>query len=234
MQAEMTDMTKQNTDVQSAEQQSMVDAVLLKNDQLEQAIDDFYNLPRRTDNDYMTLTQTIVNTIDDILSLGDWDSSAFLRTTIRPLRDRRDRALKVLDVMKAQQNEKPARELTEADCKVYISLYQTDGHNLDLWEQQLQSLPAYIQGRPIYRDELEVEKMIRSKPNPAVEAYAVIVVKKADLVTSMGFRRHIDKTGTALVNLHPGAVLVENVLELVHQQKRYEWNNKKKRLQIKQ
>src|SRR3990167_1083131 len=129
-----------------------------------QVAEEFYRLGRRTDDDYRKLCQAVINAIDQVLLANEWDTSLFLRNTLKPLRNIRDQAFE-LQKRLGEKIETGYVEpmLAENITKLYISLYQTNGHDLKQWALQLGSLSSNMIGRPIYQHEEDVIKIIRTK-----------------------------------------------------------------------
>jgi len=183
----------------------------------------FNALERREEQDYLQLCNGIIEAIDDVLAAGDWDASLFLRNTIRPLKKIRDQAVELrqsLDTVEGAQ-ELHIPKAAEDSVTLYVLLYQADGHDMEKWIDQLSSLRSYMIGRPVYDKEENAIQAIRKKVSQISEAYAVIAVDKSKIISSECAKPRRDKSGNALVSLVPGAIDHGNVLEFVHQNKRY-------------
>lgn len=167
----------------------------------------------------------IIAAIDHILEAGDWNSSLFLRNTLKPLV-----AIKVeAETELARFAEKAGHRmiqkhvLTEAEVEVYISLFQSDGYNIAKWAMQLRSLDRYIIGRPVYQNEADVEKRIRlrSAAGVANEAYVTVAVKKTDIQSDQFPASLKDQFGNPLLQLKETAVRDGKIDAFVHQGMRY-------------
>ncbi|GAG15177.1 unnamed protein product, partial [marine sediment metagenome] len=108
--------------------------------------------------------------------------------------------------------------------KVYISLYQAQGSNLAIWQNMLKSLAQYSVTRPVYADEAHIRELVRSKPDPDKQAYAVVAIKEDDIMHLT--KPAVDQFGHELLTLKEGAVQLDNIIEFVHaNQKHYLFRN---------
>jgi intracellular multiplication protein IcmQ len=161
--------------------------------------------------------------IDRILQTGDWESSLFLRNTIRPVNNLRDKVVHLQTILLNEHAKQTivAPEILAGRVPVYISLFQTEGLNLSRWAMQVRALANYVQGRPIYRVEEAVMQMIRSKLDGTNDAYVVVAIPKETIMIESTAR--LDRNGCELLNLSDHAVRDSQFIEFVHQQKRYCW-----------
>lgn len=107
-----------------------------------------------------------------------WQKSNFLRVMGRQLQEVRD-AFK--NMMASNQTsispiEPDNTRVNAKDTQVYISMYSAKGADLKTWEHMLTNLPKQMVARPIYTKEENVIALIRSKPNPANEAYVCVTI----------------------------------------------------------
>src|SRR3990167_5157784 len=130
------------------------------------------------------LLNAVITTVDHVMAGGDWESSLFLRNTIKPLMAIKTEAELELSKLKIKASEQSAsiQTLSEDETTVYISLFQSDGYNINKWAMQLRSLDRYIVGRPVYQNEADIEKRIRLRAaGSGNEAYVVVIVKKNEI-----------------------------------------------------
>lgn len=122
------------------------------------------------------LNQSLI-AVDRVLQTGDWESSLFLRNTIRPIKALRERIVHLQSLLLNDHTKLVlAPSIPVGMIPIYISLFQTEGLNLTRWAMQVRSLANYVQGRPIYREEAAVMQMIRSKLDSTNDAYAVVAI----------------------------------------------------------
>lgn len=185
----------------------------------------FYDEPQRSEKQCLGLTEAILAAIDNILAAGDWESSLFLRSTIKPLRRLREEVSTTRDTLMQQQGMVEIQEyqLAPGEIKVYVSLYQADGHSMDQWEAQLASIDCYMAGRPIYCNEQDIQKAMRQKLLQVSEAYAVVVIDASEVIQQEFAQGKTDRYGHALASVEAGVVDASNVIEFVHLDKRYHY-----------
>lgn len=183
----------------------------------------FYAKTSRCEQDYLQLCQQIVTELDKLFAMQDWDQSLFIRNSIKPLVALHAQAKQVLvefNLQQAQTELQPT--LAEGMQVVYVSLFQTQGHNLARWELILRAITKYVLGRPVYARLEDLQKMLRHKITKVNEAYAVVAVKQ-NLINSSNTLK--DQYGSALLCLSDQAILTENIIEFVHEEKSYRYRN---------
>jgi intracellular multiplication protein IcmQ len=208
---------------------TLLDAVKQENVNFSEIAESFYAGPAQTDADHLATLNDLIEMVDRLLEAGDWDDSLFLHNTVKPLKVLREQAQQTIDFIQYgnQQASNEVLSLATDMTMVYISLYQGQGDDLQRWEMQLRSLPRYILGRPIYETEEGVQKLIRLKTVKTCEAYVKVAIAKSATQQDGLVLKRTDRHGTALVNLMPGAVKTQNILEFVCQGKRYYWREGK-------
>lgn len=176
-----------------------------------------------SDQDYIKLCKEIVSCIDEILNNESWEDSLFIRNSLKPLKNLRERALTLLEQVAPSVKIEAESECSIAEDRVllYISLYQQDGLNMKKWELQLKSIECYLAGRPVYQQEEEVKKMIRLKLSQASEAYIVISAKKSAIQNDSFHPQRLDRCGNPLVSIAAGNITASDILEFIHEDRRY-------------
>lgn len=186
--------------------------------------DAFYKQNYRNKSHYIEFCKEVIKAIDKVLSAGDWNDSLFLRNTVKPLRELREEAALILAQATRAVDQHPdqvTQQVAEDSVQVFISMFQSDGHNLQKWAMQLRSITKYLIGRPVYANEADVQKVIRMKLQQASEAYIVVAIKKAAIRQDPFEPERFDRYGNKLLMLTPGAVEVSNILRFVHYGKVY-------------
>ncbi len=213
--------------------QQLLDAVKQENFNFSEIAEKFYGSFQQTDADYIEILRSLIDLADRVLEKGDEEDSLFLRNTVKPLKTFRAEAQQTIDFIQYgnQQADNDSVVLGNTATAVYISLFQSQGDDLQRWEMQLRALPRYILGRPAYAAEEHVQKLIRLKAVKVPEAYAKVAVEKKLLQADGISLKRMDRHGSELVNLMPGAVKTQNILEFVHLAKRYYWRDGKLILQ---
>ena len=168
------------------------------------------------------LLNSVINTVDHVMAGGDWNTSLFLRNTIKPLMAIKAEAELELSKLQMKADEKSVtiQPATENESEVYISLFQSDGYNVGKWAMQLRSLDRYVVGRPIYRNQTDVEKRIRLRAAGGNEAYVAVIVKKVDIQADAGAPLK-DQFEHPLCLLKEAALRNGRIVAFVHQEIRY-------------
>ena len=195
---------------------------------LQQLLDEFYTLPNREEGDYARVNQKVIELLQRIINAGDWESSLFLRNMIGQLKKR----LEVSAVLKEEfESQGLVVEQTfppvapEDAIVLYVLLYQVDGGLLQKWEDQLCSILKIAQSRPIYDEESKVVQVIRSNLDRQTEAYVKVLVDKNEIIDSARIVK--DRLGQELVTISITAIRPENIIEFIHQGKKYNFVNGK-------
>lgn len=166
------------------------------------------------------LNQQVIEILTDLLQTGNWDASLFFRTAHKKLQDLLDEANTLAQEIQATALLETSDEKL-GHLKVYVSIYQSDPHNLVKWQNTLRSIKEYSITRPVYRDESHIQEMIRAKQASPNEAYVTIYIKEGDLIPPYAGKKIQDKFGHELLTVRDGSLLPENIVEFVHLGKKY-------------
>lgn len=203
--------------------QQLIDCIKQEKADFMEVARNFYKNSKRTKEDYLQLTDAIIGAVDHVLNANNWDDSLFLRNALKPLKEIRESAIALKKEATATVADKQItlRALEDDEVLVYISIFQSEGHNLRKWELQLSSLRSYLLGRPVYEKEEDVFKVVRQKLVQTSEAYVIVAVKKDDIQNFAYQAERVDRFGNPLLTLKDTAVKTENIFEFVHQGQRY-------------
>jgi intracellular multiplication protein IcmQ len=187
------------------------------------AIEKFYSQNTRHEAGAIQALEEMIQAFDRVLTAGDWESTLFLRNTVKPLKNMRTEAWELRERLLGRERptDIQAPQLTAGMIRVYIAIFQYKAQNAKDWEAQLRSLPHYILGRPIYREELAVQQAVRAKLIQTSDAYVCVGIEEKAIQTGEFHPTQLDKQGNTLVQLAAGSVKSENILEFVYQDKRY-------------
>lgn len=170
------------------------------------------------------LLRSIITAIDHVMEGGDWSSSLFLKNTLKPLAAIKAEAEAEIAKLESKAERKIVQVAPAADneVEVYISLFQSEGYNINKWSMQLRSLERYVVGRPIYQNKADVEKRVRLRAASGNEAYVAVIVKKADIQTADPFSPPLkDQFDHPLVQIKEVALRNGRVTAFFHQSARY-------------
>lgn len=197
------------------------------NKQLSEAAQFFLDKSNQNEAEKIALLQAVIRASDHVLQSGDWQSSLFLKNTVKTVEKIKQEAEMELarHYEHARSSVIQAAELGEDEVEVYISLFQSDGHNMEKWAVQLRSLERYVVGRPVYQQADDIEKRIRLRNAAANEAYVIVNVKKMDIQS--GPLQLKDQYGHVLLQLKDSALKRGKIIGFVHQGKRYHFSDGK-------
>lgn len=204
------------------QKRSLLERAQQENKKLFSLVEAFHEKKTHNSESDAEMCQNIIVAIDGILQNSDCDSSLFLKNSVKPLRALREHANELLCKIEKPKQIKAQKfnlDHHQESILLYISIYQTEGHDLRKWEILLRSIASYLQGRPVYRNEEDVNTAIRARLSQLSEAYIVVRVNKA-MIQEEEIQR-TDRSGNALITLKSGAVTSDSILELVHMDKRY-------------
>ncbi len=203
----------------------LLETINAEKSQFSQYAEVFYAKNYRSDDDLKQLCEKIVYTVDRVLSAEEWEASLFLRSVIRPLKKIHAQAIALLkSIDQRGEISQFTPRLLENGTTIYVSLYQSNGHDIRRWEQILTNISTHMVGRPIYQSQQDVEKIIRIKLLQTSEAYAVVNIDPKKIISLEGRRPLKDRLGSQLISLLPGAVQSSNILEFVHLGKNYHFH----------
>jgi intracellular multiplication protein IcmQ len=183
------------------------------------------------------IARKMVKLFEELFAACDWNSSLFIRNAIKPLQKLQQDAEEILKKLSAdidQTTETPAQRETRfaleerpGYIKTFISLYQSEGSNLQKWQGALKNLVDQSVSRPIYRKEENIKELLRSKSDPMRQAYAVIFVPELSIIQAYQGKPSVDQFGNELLTIKERAITLENIVELVHMGHRYAFVNGK-------
>lgn len=174
-------------------------------------------------------TNAILKALDDAIEQGPWEESNFLKVIGKNLREIRDGFANQLNSAgreKAKITSHLANRiaLRSGQQEIFISLYSSDGMNLQSWERIIMNLPKQMISRPIYADEADVKALLRTKENKMNEAYVSIYVNQSDILTLPSDKVPVDRLGKPLLTLKDKSLLLDNVNRFVHTSGSYQYH----------
>jgi intracellular multiplication protein IcmQ len=205
----------------------LLDCLTSEKQHIMAAIEKFYSQKVRQEESALQALEEMISAFDRVITAGDWEDSLFLRNIVKPLKNMRAEAERMreqlLGTVKPQTMSAPVLE--PGMVKVYIGIFQNKAHSAQDWGSQLRALPQYILGRPVYREESAVQQAIRNKLVQTSDAYVCVAIPETAIQSNEWTPSQLDKQGNALLQLLPGSVRSENILEFVYQDKHYYYKN---------
>jgi len=165
--------------------------------------------------------EAILKALNDAIEKGPWEQSNFLKVIGKNLTEIRDNFLNQLGAssqaqLKAESHLANRIALRSGQQEIYISLYSSDGANLQSWERIVANLPRQMISRPIYADEENLKAILKTKENKQNEAYVAIYINQSDILSLGIDKTAIDKLGKTLLNLKDKTLNLDNISRFVH------------------
>lgn len=160
--------------------------------------------------------------LNDVLAIGDWNSSVFLKTSALKLNDIICKAEKLsgnVEVLDENigSNQRSSNEQVLGVSRVFVLLYQVDGSNLQGWYSNIKTLLEYGVSKSVYQDENYAKELVRSKTlNIERNGYVIVDVKDDDFYQT----DKLDAFGHQLFALRENAIKLEKVIEFIHANKK--------------
>ncbi len=165
--------------------------------------------------------EAILKALNDAIEKGPWEKSNFLKVVGKNLIEIRDDFLNQLGAsshaqLRAESHLANRIALRSGQQEIFISLYSTDGVNMQSWEKIIANLPRQMISRPIYANEADVKALIKTKENKLNESYVAIYINQADILPLSSDKAPVDKLGKALLSLKDKTLNLENISRFVH------------------
>lgn len=163
----------------------------------------------------------VVKALDEAIQKGPWEQSNFLKAIGQNLKGIRENFVSQLGARSQQQIKADAHlahrmALRNEQQEIFVSLYSSDGTNLQSWEKIIANLPRQMISRPIYSNEEHIREIIKMKENKQNEAYVAIFINQTDIIPLSPDKALYDKLGNPLLTLKDKTLNVENISRFVH------------------
>lgn len=176
----------------------------------------------------------LIAVLDNVIEKGHWEDTLFLQATGKKLREFRERLRNELDVSEVTlESQSPThrylqkKAIGQEGLLVFILIYCTEGTNIRQWEQVISTLATHSMTRPIYKNEEDVQSIIRAKKTKHNDAYVALSIKETDISPPFSNKTPIDRFGKELIVLKEGSVHHSNIEFFVHSSGRYIFQNGK-------
>lgn len=165
----------------------------------------------------------LIEILDEIIEKGHWEDTLFLQVTGKKLREFRERLKNELELPSAVQSLESthphahlSKQQTAQNHRVFILLYCSEGNNLKQWENVINSLESHSMTRPIYKNETDIQTVIRNKSNKQNDAYIALNISENDISPHFTTKISVDRYGNELIVLREGAIKLENIAHFMH------------------
>ncbi|NBX84538.1 MAG: Dot/Icm secretion system protein IcmQ [Gammaproteobacteria bacterium] len=175
--------------------------------------------------------QKVQDIMNQLLAEKDWEQATYLKI----LREELQKIYTTFNELAGQVYSQVSEEaqaqaqllnFDKTDYKlVYISVYSSEGVNLDAWQRIIINLPKQFITRAIYENEYDVQDAIKMAPIFANAAYVAIWVEKNLILSSEDFPPQFDKLGNQLINLRDRAVQLNKIDFFWNNMSKYRWIN---------
>lgn len=158
--------------------------------------------------------------LDKGIQEGPWQANLYLKGIKKKLEELRDQfeadvGLDQLNRESCNSNDPQGHGLNNI-TEIYISLYQSQGSNIQKWQEVIASLVRYSMGRPIYKDEDDVRAATHLTDRNPNNAYVVLKVNDDAILADSLEQPRVDREGRKLLMLKEGAITLHNIVRLVH------------------
>ncbi|MDR3501060.1 MAG: Dot/Icm secretion system protein IcmQ [Legionella sp.] len=163
----------------------------------------------------------ILQALDEAISNGPWEESNFLRAIGKNLNDIRENFVNQLGTRTKAQIQAETQlanrmALRSGQQEVFVSLYSSDGSNIQSWERIVANLPRQMISRPIYATEEHAKAIIKTKENKINEAYLGIFINQSGVISLPPDKALSDKLGNFLLTLKDRTLDLDNISRFVH------------------
>ncbi len=166
----------------------------------------------------------ILKALNEAIEKGPWEHNLFFRGIGKKLRDARDRFQRELgldELLRAEEMQVGGMDANQDFAEVYVSLYQSEGANMQKWASVIGTLAGNSISRPVYKNEDDIQAAIRAKDYKINDGYVAVKVRTAHILKPYGDKPPLDRFGRELLVLREDAVQLEYILYFVHLSGRY-------------
>jgi intracellular multiplication protein IcmQ len=186
------------------------------------------------DNDPV-FNKKLISILDNVIEKGHWEDTLFLQATGKKLREFRERLKSELNLSSEESRPSSSphhryikeKKTNQTSLLVFILIYCAEGTNLRQWETVINSLATHSMTRPIYKNESDVQTVIRGKANKQNDAYVALSITENDISPPFSAKIPVDRYGNELVVLKEGVVHQNNIEYFMHTSGRYIFQNGK-------
>ncbi len=183
-------------------------------------------MSKEKDNSELETLKRFIDIVDKTLSAGGWQETFLLQNMEKKIKELREEAIEIQNQIKTE-NQAKSMGVNKAQLDdlqtVYVSVFQQDYNDLRSWERTLKSITDYSVTRPVYKEEVHIQEMIRGRPDPNKEGYVVVLVKKQDIVKGLPGKPATDKLGYELLNIKEGGIRPTGIQRFVLSSRTYEY-----------
>lgn len=178
------------------------------------------------------LTLRLLKALDTAIAEGSWDGGLFFQAAGKKLRDIRDRIKEDLNVDIGSDASAPETAVSTVMkysglIDVYVSLYCSEGSNIQRWEAILTTISRQAITRPIYKKEKDVKEVLSTKEMKTNDAYIIAYVNENSITKTLSGKPLLDRYGHELLVLKENSIVVENIAKFIHTSGEYTYEKGK-------
>jgi intracellular multiplication protein IcmQ len=166
--------------------------------------------------------------IESILHEYDWEASFILKTCKKKLQELAVQLASYVREFEAASEDQADSKASQWDgyIPVYITLYTSNGDDLNNWLSLLRGIRESSSGRPIYRQEMDARASVDGKSVLSNEGYVKLYVSEEDIVKMPPAKIPQDRRGVALLTLRQKAIEAAKIVKFIHgNQSIYDYKN---------
>ncbi len=157
--------------------------------------------------------------LDEGITQGPWQTNLFLKGIKKKLEEMRNAFVHQVGLDQFNEGQMIQGALVtgkQEKLELYIALYQSQGSNMNKWQEVVLSLVNYTMGRRIYYNETDVKAAVRLNDRNLNHAYVVVSVSSDAIFEEESDAIRTDREGRQLVSLRSSAIKIKNIIRLVH------------------
>ena len=180
-------------------------------------------------NDKLDKAKKMLESLNNALAAGPWNENKYILILGKKIKELRDEFSTLITNYESGETGAPEylahRAHLNANLKlVYIGLYSSEGVNIVVWQRIVANLQRQIVSRPVYTNEVDIQKMIKTKEKKINEAYVSIYVQPEDILDLPTDKLPVDKLGKPMLVLKDNAINLENIDLFYHFSSKYRYS----------
>lgn len=173
------------------------------------------------------ILQKLTKLLDELLDSDDWNKGIYLQTISGKIKELRKEVDNLIGEISSNQNVGAVGAVTKSQgyINVFVSLYLADAKNLMMWQRTIKRINEFSTSRPVYRNEESIKQLIRGRPDPTKEGYAIVHIKETDIMKPYSGKQLADRFGNELLTIREGVIKSDAVRKFVHGPNVYKYEN---------
>lgn len=166
--------------------------------------------------------ESIISKIDKTINSSIWHSHPLLSLYQENLTKLKERVSNISDKdTSGIPSKKQSQDAQENKIKIFVSLYNTDGLNLNKWMAVIDNAIQSAASRSIYQNKADIEKMISNRESIDNEGYLTINISENDIINIAAESMKKDGLGINLMDVKENALSIKNIVYFTHRDSNY-------------